>query len=157
LRPLRQHLKIIRFTPPTNLAIVKKLSSILEQERKEIEIKFLRELVEKMNGDLRSCFNACQVSIFPSQHGPHLIEFHIQYLKDREINSENFKSIILSLGLKDSGTSPTEIWKKLLNPILSTRKGVINDEKDNRIEKLVAMIATCGDEEKIVQGQPNCV
>jgi DNA polymerase III delta prime subunit len=65
LRPLRPLAKIIRFQPPTNTMLTKRLRTICEVESMKAENKHLTLLVETAEGDLRSCLNTLQVSPIP--------------------------------------------------------------------------------------------
>ena len=61
LRPLRPLAKIVRFQPPTNTMLTKRLRTICEVEQMKAENKHLTLLVETAEGDLRSCLNTLQV------------------------------------------------------------------------------------------------
>lgn len=63
LRPLRAIARIVRFTPPTNAMLVKRLKDICEVEQLRADHKSLTTLVEVAEGDMRSCLNTLQVRL----------------------------------------------------------------------------------------------
>lgn len=61
LRPLRPMARTIRFTPPTNVMVVRRLTDICAKESFGADAKSLTMLVDVVKGDLRSCLNTLQV------------------------------------------------------------------------------------------------
>lgn len=64
LRPLRPVAKIIRFSPPTNVQLTRRLRTICDAEQLKADGKNLTLLAELSDGDLRNCLNTLQVSSF---------------------------------------------------------------------------------------------
>lgn len=63
LRPLRAIARIVRFHPPTNGMLVKRLRDICDKEQLKTDHKGLTTLVEVAEGDMRSCLNTLQVRL----------------------------------------------------------------------------------------------
>ncbi|GAA5902001.1 Ctf18p [Sporobolomyces salmoneus] len=131
LRPLRPLAKIIRFQPPTNTMLTKRLRTICEFESMKAENKHLTLLVETAEGDLRSCLNTLQ---FIKRRG--------NVVDEKAIRST-------SLGMKDTGTSSIQVLDRLFKKP-SRKKGVSTD--DRYVARLVRDVQTSGEYEKIAQG-----
>ncbi|GAA5930725.1 hypothetical protein JCM1841_004748 [Sporobolomyces salmonicolor] len=132
LRPLRPLAKIIRFSPPTNTMLVKRLKTICEAENLGAENKHLTLLVDTAEGDLRSCLNT------------------LQFIKRRGATIDEQVIRSTSLGMKDTGTSAAQVLDRLFKKPLR-RKGVsAGDEK--YVGRIVKDVQTSGEYEKISQG-----
>ncbi|GAA5970017.1 hypothetical protein JCM3765_007278 [Sporobolomyces pararoseus] len=134
LRPLRPLAKIIRFQPPTNTMLTKRLRTICEMESMRAENKHLTLLVETAEGDLRSCLNTLQRVQFIKRKG--------DVVDEKAIRST-------SLGMKDTGTSSIQVLDRLFKKP-SRKKGVSTD--DRYITRIVRDVQTSGEYEKIAQG-----
>ncbi|GAA5833833.1 hypothetical protein JCM5353_003070 [Sporobolomyces roseus] len=131
LRPLRPLAKIVRFQPPTNTMLTKRLRTICEVEQMKAENKHLTLLVETAEGDLRSCLNT------------------LQFIKRRGnvVDEQAIRST--SLGMKDTGTSSIQVLDRLFKKP-SRKKGVSTD--DRYVSRVVRDVQTSGEYEKIAQG-----
>ncbi|GAA5925020.1 Ctf18p [Sporobolomyces koalae] len=131
LRPLRPLAKIIRFQPPTNTMLTKRLRTICEMENMRAENKHLTLLVDTAEGDLRSCLNT------------------LQFIKRRGdvVDEQAIRST--SLGMKDTGTSSIQVLDRLFKKP-SRKKGVATDDK--YVARIVRDVQTSGEYEKIAQG-----
>ncbi|GAA6038469.1 hypothetical protein JCM8097_004581 [Rhodosporidiobolus ruineniae] len=137
LRPLRPLAKIIRFTPPTQAMLVKRLRTICDAEDLSTENKHLSLLVDTAEGDLRSCLNTLQ---FIKRNGS-------------VVNPEAIKSS--ALGSKDTGTSSSQVLDRLFKKPARKRgaptdSGIGSDEK--YVNRIVKDVQTSGEYEKISQG-----
>ncbi|GAA6010908.1 hypothetical protein JCM11491_004595 [Sporobolomyces phaffii] len=132
LRPLRPLAKIIRFQPPTNTMLTKRLRTICEMEAMKAENKHLTLLVETAEGDLRSCLNTLQ---FIKRRG--------NVVDERAIRST-------SLGTKDTGTSSIQVLDRLFKKP-PRKKGASHDDT-KYVARIVRDVQTSGEYEKIAQG-----
>ncbi|GAA6060295.1 hypothetical protein JCM10212_002936 [Sporobolomyces blumeae] len=131
LRPLRALAKIIRFSPPTNTMLTKRLRTICQAEGMKAENKHLTLLVETAEGDLRSCLNT------------------LQFIKRKGTVVDEQAIRSTSLGMKDTGTSSIQVVDRLFKKP-PRKKGVVDDGR--YVTRIVRDLQTSGEYEKIAQG-----
>ncbi|KAH8920215.1 P-loop containing nucleoside triphosphate hydrolase protein [Atractiella rhizophila] len=130
LRPLRPFCKVLRFSPPTNTMLVKRLAAVCERETMRFEQKGLRELVEGVSGDLRGAMNCLQL-----------------LKKERKVDQTSVRQIVKEFGGKDAGTTPMTVWEKLFR----VKREKL--ETDNRyFDEVSRLVSTCGEYDKLSQG-----
>lgn len=66
LTKLRPHARIIRFTRPSDVHLVRRLRGICEEEGLKAESRALSALVGLSQGDWRCCLNTLQVTTNPT-------------------------------------------------------------------------------------------
>ncbi|KDE04049.1 hypothetical protein MVLG_05488 [Microbotryum lychnidis-dioicae p1A1 Lamole] len=132
LRPLRPMAKIVRFSAPTNTMLVKRLRTICDEEGLGADSKNLTMLAEVAEGDLRSCLNT------------------LQFIKRRSthVDEKAIRSTIV--GLKDTGTSATQVIDRLFKKPPRKKGGGNSD--DRFVNRITRDVQTCGEYEKISQG-----
>ncbi|ORY58350.1 P-loop containing nucleoside triphosphate hydrolase protein [Leucosporidium creatinivorum] len=132
LRPLRPLAKIVRFSPPTNTMLVSRLKNICTEEGLGADAKNLTMLAEVAEGDLRSCLNT------------------LQFIKRRStiVDEAAIRSTVV--GLKDTGTSSTQVIERLFKKPPRKKGGGGTD--DRYVNRIVRDVQTSGEYEKISQG-----
>lgn len=153
LRTLRPLARIIRFTPPTNLMLVKRLKMICDEESLGADSKCLTMLAEIAEGDLRSCLNTLQVgyhSLLLATMRLLIIRVVLQFIKRRStvVDEHAIKSTMV--GMKDTATSVSAVWDRLFKKP-ARRKGGGGDD-DKYVNRIVRDVQTCGEYDKISQG-----
>ncbi|SCZ92034.1 BZ3500_MvSof-1268-A1-R1_Chr5-3g08294 [Microbotryum saponariae] len=145
LRPLRPMAKIVRFSAPTNTMLVKRLRTICDEEGLGADSKNLTMLAEVAEGDLRSCLNTLQIGWLKSRG-----LLYPQFIKRRSthVDEEAIRSTIV--GLKDTGTSATQVINRLFKKPPRKKGGGNSD--DRFVNRITRDVQTCGEYEKISQG-----
>ncbi|KAH9814323.1 P-loop containing nucleoside triphosphate hydrolase protein [Melampsora americana] len=131
LRPLRPIARIIRFTTPTPMTIIKRLQTICDLEKLKADLRNLTFLVKIASGDLRSCLNTLQA--VQSQSG---------------VASESAIKSAAMVGMKDTGTSVQSVLSKLFKLPRKAKEG----ESGHQLSELIKDIGTCGEYNRIMQG-----
>jgi DNA polymerase III delta prime subunit len=72
LAKLRPHARIVRFNRPADIAVVKRLRTICEEQSLRADSRALTTLVGVTRGDLRGCLNTLQVRCLPRPSSPAL-------------------------------------------------------------------------------------
>lgn len=111
-------------------------------------------LAEVAEGDLRSCLNTLQVRFLCLSPWLwlRLIPFSVsqQFIKRKStvVDAEAIKSHIV--GMKDSGTSSTVVLERLFKKP-PRKKG--ESTEDKFVNRILRDVQTCGEYEKISQGE----
>lgn len=106
LRPLRPIARIIRFTTPTPMTLIKRLKTICESENMKADVRNLTLLVKLAGGDLRSCLNTLQ-----------LVQSQTNVVSDTAIKNAAMA------GMKDIGTSVQNILSKVFKLPKKAKEG----------------------------------
>lgn len=131
LRPLRPIARIIRFSTPTPMTIIKRLQTICDMEKLKADLRNLTFLVKIASGDLRSCLNTLQAVQSQSS-----------------VASESAIKSAAMVGMKDTGTSVQSVLSKLFKLPRKTKEG----ESGHQLSELINDISTCGEYNRIIQG-----
>ncbi|SGZ06610.1 BQ5605_C031g10956 [Microbotryum silenes-dioicae] len=161
LRPLRPMAKIVRFSAPTNTMLVKRLRTICDEEGLGADSKNLTMLAEVAEGDLRSCLNTLQVGGHGNSTSVCFCAREIGWLMSRGFSPPQFikrrsthvdeKAIRSTIvGLKDTGTSATQVIDRLFKKPPRKKGGGNSD--DRFVNRITRDVQTCGEYEKISQG-----
>ena len=120
--------RIVRFHPPTNAHIIKRLRSICDNEGLKTDSKSLTTLVEVAEGDIRSCLNTLQVhrrNELKMYLKLSMILLWLQIIKSQTNVLDDKVIRSTALGLKDTSTSVTAVWDKLFKvPNRKRPKGI---------------------------------
>eukprot|EP00158_Paraphelidium_tribonemae_P005793 Partr_v1_DN27526_c0_g1_i1_m30670 putative chromosome transmission fidelity len=114
LRPLRMIAHIYHFRPPTVSILAKRLKMICTREDLKIESRALSTLVEKSDGDMRSCLNTLQMLATKLKQQ----DMIANALKDAPKQSKR-QGVTLamiekaSVGLKDLQKSVFPVWESI--------------------------------------------
>ncbi|KAI9632791.1 P-loop containing nucleoside triphosphate hydrolase protein [Dioszegia hungarica] len=137
LRPLRPYARIVRFRKPAPQILVKRLQEVCERESLQADLRVLTSLVDLTGGDVRSCLNT------------------LQFIKSKSRTVTEDQIRTASIGSKDSLTTLQNVWNALFIPLASKerRKRQASSGSDGRyIHRLVPLIASSGDMDRLVQG-----
>lgn len=133
LRPLRPLAKVVRFFPPTNAMLVKRLRSICDGEGLVADLKNLTLLIETSAGDVRNCLNSLQ---FIKRQGNRVDEAAVRSA---------------GIGSKDTGTSAQAALSGLFRMPYKQKKNF--EHADGRyVHRLHRDLSTCGEYDRIVHG-----
>ncbi|SCV00266.1 LAMI_0G03950g1_1 [Lachancea mirantina] len=127
LEKLRPHCESVTLRKPSDSSLQERLEHVCAKERLLVDKKFLKELSESVQGDIRSCLNNLQ--FLNLGHGP----------------SSSASSMQASETAKDRCVS----WYKICNQVF--RKGSHADSK-TQMRALLSAAESNGSYQKIVQG-----
>lgn len=114
--------------------LVKRLKTICDEEGLGADSKNLTMLTELAEGDLRSCLNT------------------LQFIKRRSTVVDEHAIKSTTIGMKDTGTSTTAVWDRLFKKPKRKKGGGGTDSDEKYVNRLVRDIQTCGEYDKISQG-----
>ncbi|WVQ77322.1 hypothetical protein IAR50_007006 [Cryptococcus sp. DSM 104548] len=134
LRPIRPHARIIRFKKPQAQSLVVRLKDICSKEGLQSDSRSLNSLVDITSGDVRSCLNT------------------LQFIKSRSnaVTEEAIRAT--SLGLKDTSTTLQSAWNALFIPLPAKKRRAQGIDSERYLPRLIPIIQSCGEYEKVVQG-----
>ncbi|KAI8928179.1 hypothetical protein BC831DRAFT_449485 [Entophlyctis helioformis] len=150
LRPLRSVAQVYTFRPPPFQTLAKRLHEICEWEGLRADLRAMMALCEMTQGDMRSSINTLQFL-----HG-----------KTRHLTKELLLG--MDIGNKDFSRNFFAVWKAMFtipnakaakrvdyswrNADGGTVLGQKADENDKYVNRLVSMLQTTGDYERVMQG-----
>ncbi|KAG0053134.1 hypothetical protein BGZ83_001606 [Gryganskiella cystojenkinii] len=170
LRPLRVIAQIYNFRKPSVRAVVTRLQQICEIEQVPSDTRAFGVLYEMTEGDMRSCLNtlqfiknksesAIEAATSTSTAGPKNLR--------GESHGEGLTVDALSkatIGRKDQSKSLFSVWEELfqapyarkarssLKVMEEGRDGLVKDDSNTYISRMVTMVQTNGDYDKLMQG-----
>jgi chromosome transmission fidelity protein 18 len=156
LRPLRPFARIVRFKKAQPSLIVNRLRQICDKERVKADTRGLTRLAEMTNSDVRSCLNTLQVSVRATYYQALSLSTFCppQFMKSRSLEITEKTLRQSSIGMKDSGASLNVVWHNLFVPVSTKGKRKENGVgKDSYVNRLAFEVQSCGDQDKVVQGQ----
>ncbi|KFH68850.1 hypothetical protein MVEG_05654 [Podila verticillata NRRL 6337] len=145
LRPLRVIAQIYQFRKPSVRTVVTRLQQICEIEQVPSDTRAFGVLYEMTEGDMRSCLNT------------------LQFIKNKsktDVDTLNKATI----GRKDQNKSLFSVWEELfqapyarksrsaLKVLEEGRDGLVKDENNTYVSRMVTLIHTNGDYDKLMQG-----
>jgi chromosome transmission fidelity protein 18 len=136
LRPLRPFARIVRFNKPPVAVLVKRLKTICEIEGLKADSRSLNTLSEVTGCDIRSCLNS------------------LQFIKSKSSILDDAMVKQATVGIKDSGTSLQRVWDSLFVPLsVKKRKLGLGVEEGKFLNRLVEIVSSCGEYDRLMQGQ----
>ncbi|EIW60316.1 P-loop containing nucleoside triphosphate hydrolase protein [Trametes versicolor FP-101664 SS1] len=136
LAKLRQHARIVRFSRPNDLHIIRRLREICEGENMKADARALATLVGVAQGDFRGCLNT------------------LQMLKSR--NTEVTETMVRSAteGMKEAEASQMVVLNDLFSPLSRKRAKElgIREDEPRFVSRLSREIDGCGSIDKVAIG-----
>ncbi|KAF9191281.1 hypothetical protein BGZ50_009496 [Haplosporangium sp. Z 11] len=172
LRPLRAIAQIYQFKKPSVRTIINRLQQICEIEQVPSDTRAFGVLYDMTEGDMRSCLNTLQF-IKNRSRTSMMLASSTNASSDRiGVNSSNGTGEGLTLealnkatiGRKDQSKSLFSVWEELfqapyarksrsaLKVMEEGRDGLVKDDNNTYISRMVTLIQTNGDYEKLMQG-----
>ncbi|KAG0266796.1 hypothetical protein BG011_000848 [Mortierella polycephala] len=172
LRPLRTIAQIYQFKKPSVRTIVNRLQQICEIEQVPSDTRAFGVLYDMTEGDMRSCLNTLQF-IKNRSRTSMMLASSTNASSDRiGAYSSNGTGEGLTLealnkatiGRKDQGKSLFSVWEELfqapyarksrsaLKVMEEGRDGLVKDDNNTYISRMVTLIQANGDYEKLMQG-----
>ncbi|KAH8106885.1 P-loop containing nucleoside triphosphate hydrolase protein [Cristinia sonorae] len=137
LAKLRPHARIVRFTRPNDVHLVRRLRTICEQEGLKAESRALSSLVGLAQGDWRGCLNALQLIGSRSREVTELIV--------RKATT----------GMKEADMSQLAVLNDLFTPMSRKRAkdlGITEDEESKYVTRLCREVESSGAMDRIATG-----
>lgn len=137
LAKLRAHARIVRFSRPNDVLLVRRLRDICERESLRADSRALTALVGAAQGDLRGCLNMLQ-----------LIK-----ARGKEVTEPVVRAA--TAGMKEADTSQTAVLNDLFAPLSRKRVkdlGLTEDEEGRYAARLSREIEASGAMDKVAQG-----
>ncbi|KAG0243590.1 hypothetical protein BGW41_001801 [Actinomortierella wolfii] len=157
LRPLRAIAQVYQFRKPSIRSVVRRLQQICELEQLAHDTRACGMLYEITEGDMRSCLNTLQFiknkihnSALDSRSEP--VGLTVEMLGKAAI------------GRKDQNKSLYSVWEELfqanyarknrsaLKVVDDERDGLVRDDSNAYVSRLVNLVHTNGEYEKLMQG-----
>ncbi|KAF9970340.1 hypothetical protein BGZ73_006953 [Actinomortierella ambigua] len=160
LRPLRTIAQIYQFRKPSVRSVVKRLQQICELEQLSHDTRACGMLYEMTEGDMRSCLNTLQ--------------FIKNKIQSSALNAapggvvEGGLTVEMlgkaAVGRKDQNKSLYAVWEELfhasyarknrsaLKVVDGERDGLVRDDSNAYVSRLVSLIQTNGEYDKLMQG-----
>ncbi|KAG0199946.1 hypothetical protein BGX28_006874 [Mortierella sp. GBA30] len=170
LRPLRVIAQIYQFKKPSVRTVVNRLQQICEIEQVPSDTRAFGVLYEMTEGDMRSCLNTLQFvknkSRMSAMHASSAVS-STDRIGAGTANGEGLTLEALSkatIGRKDQSKSLFSVWEELfqapyarkarsaLKVMEEGRDGLVKDDNNTYVSRMVTLIQTNGDYDKLVQG-----
>ncbi|KZT09714.1 uncharacterized protein LAESUDRAFT_722683 [Laetiporus sulphureus 93-53] len=137
LTKLRQHARIVRFSRPNDVHLIRRLREICENEGLRAESRALTTLVGVAQGDLRGCLNM------------------LQFIKARGKDVTEPVVRGATMGMKETEASHTSVLNDLFAPMSKKRVndlGISEAEETRYVSRLCRAVESSGALDKIAQG-----
>ncbi|KAG0219745.1 hypothetical protein BGX33_001062 [Mortierella sp. NVP41] len=170
LRPLRTIAQIYQFKKPSVRTVVDRLQQICEIEQVPSDTRAFGVLYEMTEGDMRSCLNTLQFIKNKSRASEKLAASQSATNKTGN-NSGGSKGGLTvealsksTIGRKDQNKSLFSVWEEIfqatyarktrsaLKVMEEGREGLVKDDNNTYVSRMVSVIQTNGDYDKLMQG-----
>ncbi|KAG0089852.1 hypothetical protein BGZ93_002556 [Podila epicladia] len=164
LRPLRVIAQIYQFRKPSVRTVVTRLQQICEIEQVPSDTRAFGVLYEMTEGDMRSCLNTLQFIKNKSKIGAQSTTTTTSLMAGNggglTVDTLNRATI----GRKDQNKSLFSVWEELfqapyarksrsaLKVLEEGRDGLVKDENNTYVSRMVTLVHTNGDYDKLMQG-----
>lgn len=167
LRPLRTIAQIYQFRKPSVRTVVNRLQQICEIEQVPSDTRAFGVLYEMTEGDMRSCLNTLQFIKNKSRASARLAA--TQTLSHRT-GADGGGGLTVealtksTIGRKDQHKSLFSVWEEIfqatyarktrsaLKVMEEGREGLVKDDTNTYVSRMVSIIQTNGDYDKLMQG-----
>lgn len=134
LTKLRQHARIIRFTRPADVHLVKRLHTICEAESLRADTRALGALVGASRGDFRGCLNTLQ-----------LLKARGETVTERVVRAA-------TAGMKEADGSYMSVLGDMFAPLSKKRVQDSGVEDSKYVSRLARAVEACGAAERVAGG-----
>ncbi|KAG0282220.1 hypothetical protein BGZ96_000726 [Linnemannia gamsii] len=170
LRPLRTIAQIYQFKRPSVRTVVNRLQQICEIEQVPSDTRAFGVLYEMTEGDMRSCLNTLQFIKNKSRTSAKLASTHSSSHKPGTGSGGGGGGLTIealtrsTIGRKDQNKSLFSVWEEIfqatyarktrsaLKVMEEGREGLVKDDNNTYVSRMVSIIQTNGDYDKLVQG-----
>ncbi|KAF9904497.1 hypothetical protein EC991_002657 [Linnemannia zychae] len=172
LRPLRTIAQIYQFKKPSVRTVVNRLQQICEIEQVPSDTRAFGILYEMTEGDMRSCLNTLQFIKNKSRTSARLTDNATQSSTYKTVASGGGNGGGLTIealtkstiGRKDQNKSLFSVWEEIfqaayarkmrsaLKVMEEGREGLVKDDNNTYVSRMVSLIQNNGDYDKLMQG-----
>ncbi|KAH7046343.1 hypothetical protein BKA57DRAFT_466280 [Linnemannia elongata] len=167
LRPLRTIAQIYQFRKPSVRTVVNRLQQICEIEQVPSDTRAFGVLYEMTEGDMRSCLNTLQFIKNKSRASAKLASTQPSSHRTGTDGGGGLTVETLTrstIGRKDQNKSLFSVWEEIfqatyarktrsaLKVMEEGREGLVKDDNNTYVSRMVSIIQTNGDYDKLMQG-----
>ncbi|KAG9063033.1 hypothetical protein KI688_004633 [Linnemannia hyalina] len=167
LRPLRTIAQIHQFRKPSVRTFVNRLQQICEIEQVQSDTRAFGVLYEMTEGDMRSCLNTLQFIKNKSRASAKLAATQTSSRRTGTDGGDGLTVEALTkstIGRKDLNKSLFSVWEEIfqatyarktrsaLKVMEDGREGLVKDDNNTYVSRMVSIVQTNGDYDKLMQG-----